>query len=450
MSDRTGSLPRVVVVGGGFGGAYAARRLLRRTRGAVDLTIVSTTNYLLFAPLLPEAAAGAIEPRHVVVPLRHMLPHARVVTGTVTDLSLPARHASVLLPDGVRRELEWDRLVLAPGGVPNVVPIPGLLDRAVGVKSLAECMWLRNQVISMLELAEAEPDEARRRELLTFAFVGGGYAGVEMVAELEAMVRRMLRAYPRIDPAELQWVLLDAGPRILRELDEPLAEYVTQRLVRRGIRVLSRTTIERVEGTVLHLSSGERLRSETLVWAAGVAPSPLMKQLGVELDRGRVRVDDELRVPGAPGVWALGDCALVPNAAEGGRPCPPTAQHALRQAKRVGLNVAASLGYGTAATFQHPNRGSVATLGLGDGVAQLGPVRLRGRLAWFAARGYHLLAVPTVARRLRVAIDWAGQLVLPPDVGQLGQLGRPPRLDEASAPAAGGHGLLVSSGDDPR
>lgn len=434
-------LAKVVVVGGGFGGAYAARALQRRTRGAVDLTIVSSTNYLLFAPLLPEAACGAIEPRHVVVPLRHMLPHARVVTGTVTGIDVHARRAGVRLPDGVERELEWDRLVLAPGGVPNVVPIPGLLERAVGVKSLAECIWLRNQVIALLELAEAEPDEGRRRELLTFVFVGGGYAGVEMVAELESMVRRVLRSYPRIDRSELDWVLLDAGPRLLRELDERLSRYVTERLVRRGIRVLQRTTIERVDDTTIHLSSGERLRAETLVWAAGVAPSPLVRTLGVPLERGRVQVDGQLRVPGAPDVWALGDCATVPNAAEGGRPCPPTAQHALRQAKRVGLNVAASIGFGNAATFRHPNRGSVATLGVGDGVASLGPVRLRGPLAWFAARGYHLLALPTFGRKVRVAMDWTAQLLLPSDVGQLGQLGHPPRLDEPSASGSGHHAL---------
>ncbi len=438
-SDQT--LPKVVVVGGGFGGAYAARQLLRRTRGAVDLTIVSATNYLLFAPLLPEAACGAIEPRHVVVPLRHMLPHARVVTGAVEHVDVAARQAHVLLPDGVERTLEWDRLILAPGGVPNIIPIPGLLDRAVGVKSLAECIWLRNHVIALLELAEAEPDEQRRRELLTFVFVGGGYAGVEMLAELESMVRRMLRYYPRIERSEFDWVLIDAAPRILGELTETLAQYVTDRLVRRGIRVLSRTTIEHVDGTQLRLSTGERLQSETLVWAAGVAPSPLVRTLGVPLERNRVPVDEQLRVLGAPNVWALGDCASVPNAAEDGRPCPPTAQHAQRQAKRLGLNVAASLDFGTAKTFRHPNRGAVATLGVGDGVAQLGPIKLRGRIAWFAARGYHLLALPTLSRRIRVALDWTTQLLLPADIGQLGQLGHPPRLDEPAASGTGNHAL---------
>lgn len=442
--DGTGSLPKVVVVGGGFGGAYAARALLRRSRAAVDLTIVSATNYLLFAPLLPEAACGAIEPRHVVVPLRHMLPDARVVTGSVDSIDVDGRRATVVLPDGMQRELAWDRLILAPGGVPNIIPIPGLLDRAVGVKSLAECIWLRNHVIAMLELAEVEPDEQRRRELLTFVFVGGGYAGIEMLAELESMVRRTLRHYPRVDRSELDWVLVDAAPRILRELDERLSTYVTERLVRRGIRVLSRTTIEQVDGTLLRLSSGERLRAETLVWAAGVAPSPLVRELGVPLERNRVPVDEQLRVLGARDVWALGDCAHVPNPAEGGRPCPPTAQHALRQAKRVGLNVAASLGYGTAGTFSHPNRGSVATLGVGDGVAQLGPVRLRGRLAWFAARGYHLLALPTASRRLRVAMDWAAHLMLPSEVAQLGQLGHPPRLDDDAASGTGRHVLARS------
>ncbi|MCZ4495920.1 MAG: FAD-dependent pyridine nucleotide-disulfide oxidoreductase [Thermoleophilia bacterium] len=426
----TGRLPRVVVVGGGFGGAYTARALLRRTRGAVDLTIVSATNYLLFAPLLPEAACGAIEQRHVVIPLRHMLPHARVVTGVVDSVDIAGRRADVELPDGVRRTIEWDRLVLAPGGVPNIFPVPGLLDRAVGVKSLAECTWLRNHVIAQLELAESEPDEHRRRELLTFVFVGGGYAGIEMLAELEAMVRRILRWYPRLNRSEFDWVLVDAAPRILGELPERLSGYVHERLTRRRIRVLSRTTIAHVDGTEIVLSTGERLRSETLVWAAGVAPSPLVATLGVPLQRGRLPVDAELQVPGASGVWALGDCASVPNGAEEGRPCPPTAQHALRQAKLVGLNVAASIGFGTASTFRHPNRGSVATLGLGDGVAQMGPITMRGPLAWFAARGYHLLAVPTLSRKIRVALDWTTQLLLPADIGQLGQAGRRPRLDD--------------------
>lgn len=448
-SDR--QLPKVVVVGGGFGGAYAARALLRRTRGAVDLTIVSATNYLLFAPLLPEAACGAIEPRHVVVPLRHMLPHARVVTGTVERFDVPARHAQVLLPDGVRRTLEWDRLIVAPGGVPNVIPIPGLLERAVGVKSLAECIWLRNHVIALLELAEAEPDEARKRELLTFVFVGGGYAGVEMVAELESMVRRILRHYPRIQRTEMDWVLVDAAPRLLRELNEPLSAYVTDRLRRRGIRVLSRATVEQVDGTLIRLSTGERVRAETLVWAAGVAPNPLVQTLGVPLVRNRVPVDEQLRVTGIPNVWALGDCASVPNAAEAGRPCPPTAQHAQRQAKRVGLNVAASIGFGREREFRHPNRGSVATLGVGDGVAQLGPLRLRGPLAWFAARAYHLFALPSMSRRIRVALDWTTQLLLPADIGQLGQLGHPPRLDEPGAAGTGQHAFdRADSRRDPR
>lgn len=447
---RSSPLPRVVVVGGGFGGAYSARALLRRTHNAVDLTIVSATNYLLFAPLLPEAASGAIEPRNVVVPLRHMLPHARVVTGVVDRVDVAARQAHVLLPDGVERSIEWDRLVLAPGGVPMVPPIPGLLDRAVGVKTVAECIWLRNQVIALLELAEAEPDERRRRELLTFVFVGGGYAGIEMVAELESMVRRILRWYPRIDHGELQWVLVDAGPRILRELDERQSGYVSERLRRRGIRLLTRTTIERVEGTTMQLSSGERLCAETLVWAAGVSPSPLVQTLGVPLERGRVRVDEQLRVPDAPFVWALGDCAFVPNAAEDGALCPPTAQHALRQAKRAGRNVAASLGYGSAQTFAHPNRGSVATLGIGDGVAQMGPIHMRGRLAWFAARGYHLLALPTVSRRLRVIVDWTMQLLLPSEVGQLGQLGHPPRLDAPLATTIGQHVIERGSPSDAR
>ena len=346
------------------------------------------------------------------------------------------------LPDGVEREIAWDRIILAPGGVPFVPPIPGLVERAVGVKTVAECIWLRNHVIALLELAEAEPDEARRRELLTFVFVGGGYAGVEMVAELESMTRRALRWYPRVERSELQWLLVDAAPRILRELPEHQSEYVDERLRRRGIRVMTRTTIDRVEGTMLQLSSGERLHTETLVWAAGVAPSPLVATLGTPTERGRIRVDDQLRVPEFADVWALGDCASVPNAAEEGRPCPPTAQHALRQAKRVGLNVAASLGYGSPKAFRHPNRGSVATLGVGDGVAQLGPIALRGWPAWFAARTYHLLALPTISRRLRVALDWTTQLLLPSEVVQLGQLGHPPRLDDTSLTAGTGQHAL--------
>jgi NADH dehydrogenase len=378
-----------------------------------------------------------------VVPLRHMLPHARIVTGAVERVDAAAHVAHVRLPDGVERDIEWDRIILAPGGVPFVPPIPGLVERAVGVKTVAECIWLRNHVIALLELAEAEPDEQRRRELLTFVFVGGGYAGIEMVAELESMARRALRWYPRVDRSELQWLLVDAGPRILRELPEHQSAYVDERLRRRGIRVLTRTTIERVEGTMLQLSSGERLQSETLVWAAGVAPSPLVATLGTPLDRGRVRVDEQLRVPEHADVWALGDCASVPNAADDGRACPPTAQHALRQAKRVGRNVAASLGYGSAQPFRHPNRGSVATLGVGDGVAQLGPIALRGWLAWFAARTYHLMALPTISRRLRVALDWTTQLLLPSEVVQLGQLGHPPRLDDTSLTAGTGqHALL--------
>lgn len=425
-------VPRVVVVGGGFGGAYTARALLKRTRADIDVTVISTDNFLLFTPLLPEAACGAIEPRHVVVPLRQMLPGGRVIVGEVTSVDTASRRVTVQQGES-QRVVEWDRLVLAPGGVPRVLPIPGLVEHAIGVKSLAEGVWLRNHVIDMLERADSEPDAVVRRRLLGFVVVGGGYAGVEFVAELQAMCRRVLAYYPGIDRSEISWSLVDAGPGILREIGGDLGDYARDRLVRRGIRVLSQTTIVRLTEDAAELSTGEVVPARTVVWAAGVAPSPLVRGVG-ELDRDRLVVDSELRVPGVADVWALGDCAAVPNAADAGAYCPPTSQHALRQARAVARNVAASLGYGRAAAFSHANKGGLATLGTYDGVAKVMGVRLRGFPAWWLARSYHLLAMPTLGRKLRVALDWTTQLLTGYDPVHVGQIGNPPRLG-SSAPA---------------
>jgi NADH dehydrogenase len=432
----------VVVVGGGFGGAYAARSLLRRTAGRVDVTLVSRDNFMLFTPLLPEAASGSVEPRHVVVPLRQMCRGARLVVGEVTGIDRDARTVHVRREQGragaqplADVDLRFDGLVLAPGGVPRLADVPGLVEAAIGARTLEEAIWLRNHVLAVLEQADAETDPERRCRLLSFVFVGGGYAGVEMLAELEDMAAGALHFYPRIERSDLRWVLVEASPRILGELPARLGAYARRQLEDRRIEVRTATTLTAATAQGVTLSTGEEIGCETLVWAAGVVGSPLVAALGAPLDaRGRVIVDAHLRVPGTERIWALGDCAAVPNAADGGRPCPPTSQHALREAWAVARNVAAAFGHGEAAPFRYRALGGLATLGLRKGVAQILGIRVRGLPAWFAARTYHLLALPTVGRRLRVVLDWTVQLVSPRDVVQLGRLGRPARLDRQGPP----------------
>jgi NADH:quinone reductase (non-electrogenic) len=414
------ALGGTLIAGGGYAGSMVARRLGRR--GA---TIVSPENYMLFTPLLPEAASGTLEPRHVVVPLRMMCRHAELVVGRVTGLDTAGKVATVEAIDGPV-EIAYEQLVLALGSVSRVLPVPGLAEHGRGFRDLADAIALRNHVLRQLEAADAAATPEERARHLTFVFVGAGYAGVEALAELADLVRDALRHYPGLRAAPQRWVLVDAAPKILPEIPTRLGEYAAAQLARRGVEIHVSTRLESADDRGLRLSDGTRIDTESLVWTAGTRPSPGLAELGVPLDdRGRVPVDECLRVPGLDGVWALGDDAAVPNTATPGRVDPPTSQHALRQARHLARNLS-----GEPKPYRYRMLGQAATLGRYKGIADVMGFRLRGFVGWFFTRTYHLYQLPLLSRKLRVVVDWTVALFFRRDIAELGSLGHPRRLED--------------------
>jgi NADH dehydrogenase len=407
-----------LIAGGGYAGSLVARLL-----GGRGATIVSPENFMLFTPLLPEAASGTLEPRHVVVPLRQLCSHAELVVGRVTSLDADRKRVSVDGLDGPM-ELGYENLVVALGSVSRVLPVPGLADHGHGFRDLADAIALRNHVLQQLEAADvpAGSDETARH--LTFVFIGAGYAGVEALAELSDLVRDALRYYPGLRDVPQRWVLVDAAAKILPEIPTRLGDYAADQLTRRGVEIHVSTRLDSADERGVLLSDGTRIETGTLVWTAGVAPSPDLGLLDLPLDdRGRVPVDEHLRVIGRHGIWALGDCAAVPNLATPGRPDPPTSQHALRQARRLAKNLG-----GQVEPYRYRMLGQVATLGRYKGIADVLGLRLRGFPGWFVTRTYHLYQLPLFSRKLRVVVDWTVSLLFRRDIAELGTLGHPRRL----------------------
>ncbi len=421
MTQRRRARGGTLVAGGGFAGAYVARFLGRR--GA---TIVSPESSMLFTPILPEAASGTLEPRHVVVPLRQMCPHAELLLGRVRSLDESNRVVQVETPDAGTYEIEYQELVVALGAVPRTFSVPGLADYGLGFKDLADAIHLRNHVLRQLEAADAEVDPEEAARHLGFVFVGAGYAGVEALAELADLVRDALRYYPRLRAVRQRWVLVDAAPKILAEIPSRLGNYAAKELASRGVEIHVSTTLESIDAREAVLSDGTLIPTHTLVWTAGVKAHPLLAELRLPLDdRRRVRVDEFLRVEGREHLWALGDCAAVPNARTPGRVDPPTSQHALRQARRLAKNL-----LGDPRPYGYRMLGQVATLGRYKGIADVLGVRIRGLPAWFLTRSYHLLQLPLFSRKLRVVTDWTTALLFRRDIAELSMLGRPRRLNE--------------------
>jgi NADH:ubiquinone reductase (H+-translocating) len=408
-----------VIVGGGWAGSYVARTLGKR--GA---TIVSPENSMLFTALLPEAASGTLEPRHVVVPLRVMCPHSELVLGRAVELDFAGQRVQVETEEGLLT-VSYRELVVALGSISRALPIPGLGDHALGFKDLADAIQLRNHVLQRLDAADSAANDSHRERELTFVFVGAGYAGVEALAELSDLVRDALRYYPSLRHAPQRWVLVDAAPAILPEIPPRLGDYAAKQLTKRGVEIRVNTTLDSVEAHAANLSSGERFPTHTVVWTAGVKANPMLEGLGLPLDdRGRVPVDELLRVKGLEHVWALGDCAAVPNAATPGQVDPPTSQHALRQARRLAKNIA-----GDPQPYRYRMLGQVATLGRYKGIAEVLGLRFRGFIGWFITRTYHLYQLPLFSRKLRVVADWTTSLFFRRDIAELSMLGHPRRLD---------------------
>jgi NADH:quinone reductase (non-electrogenic) len=424
----------VVIAGGGFGGAMAARRLERIVpRQSTRLTLVNDANFMLYTPFLPEAAAGTLEPRHVVTPLREILKRTHLRLGAIVGHDPGARTVSLRTRDAETETLPYDQLLLALGSVSRVLPVPGLEEHAVGFKSLADAIWLRNHVVETLEAANATDDPGRRDELLTYVFVGGGYAGLEALAELQDFAADAIESYPRARLHGMRWVLVEAADRVLPEIDEELAEYALRELRGRGIDVRLGTTLEELTADSARLSTGEVLPTRTAVWTAGVSPSPRLRDLSVPLDeRGRVPVDEHLRVCGMDSVWGIGDCAAAPDP-RGGL-CPPTAQHAVRQAPVVARNIAAQLGIGGAEPFSYRGDAAFVNLGRYKAVGRVAGRTFRGFPAWWMARTYHMSQIPGITRKARAVIDWTASLPFPRDLSEVGSIGHPKPLGETIEP----------------
>jgi NADH:quinone reductase (non-electrogenic) len=409
-----------LILGGGFAGSTVARLL--KKDGA---TIVSPENFMLFASMLPEAASGTLEPRHVVVPLRMMCPHAELILGRATAVDLTRRSVHVETEEDTV-DVQYDNLVVALGAISRTLPIPGLADHALGFKTLADAIRLRNHVLRRLEAAAAAPTEERRRRELTFVFVGAGYAGVEALAELSDLVRDALRYYPTLQSERQHWVLVDAAPKILPEIPSSLGDYAARQLSGRGVDIRVSTTLQKVEPHAAVLSDGDRVDTMTVVWTAGVRANPLNERFGLPLDdRGRIKVDARLRVEGHDNVWGLGDGARVPNEATPDQYDPPTSQHALRQARRLAKNLT-----GTPKPYRYRMLGQVATLGRYKGIAEVPKLLLRGFPGWFVTRTYHLYQLPLLTRKLRVLADWTTSLFFRRDIAELSMLGHPQRLGD--------------------
>jgi NADH dehydrogenase len=422
-------VPRILIVGGGYVGMYTALRLQRKLRWSnMRITVVDPRSYMTYQPFLPEAAAGSLEPRHVVVPLRRVLRHCQVITGQVSEIRHADRRARIEPSVGRPYDLAYDVLVVALGSVARTLPIPGLAELGIGFKQVEEAIALRNHVLDRLDVAASTGDEDVRRRALSFVVVGGGYAGVEALAELQDMAKDALRYYPYLRPHHMRWVLVEATGRILPEVGPDMGAYTVEELRRHGIEVRLETRLEScVDGHVV-LDDGTEFDADTLIWTAGVKANPMLANTDLPLDeKGRLRCRADLRIEGVQNAWAAGDCAAVPDVTSKvpGALYAPNAQHAVRQAKRLGDNIALALRGRKPEDYVHKYVGSVASLGLHEGVAQVYGVKLKGFPAWFMHRTYHLSRMPTFNRKVRIVLDWTLALFFRREAVSLGRLQMP-------------------------
>jgi NADH dehydrogenase len=429
---------RIVIAGGGFGGFYAARSLQRAgLNHRARVTLVNETNFMLYTPLLPGAAGGTLDPRHVVVPLRSQLKHTDLIVGRVRGADPERRMLEVERKDGSEVELGYDHLVVALGSISRTLPIPGLAEHGIGLKSLADATALRNRVLTCLDIAESLESGEARMEYLSFVFVGAGYAGLEGLAELQDFARQAIRSYPHCKAQGMRWLLVEAKERIMSEASPSLSAFAAEELEARGIEIKTGTTLTSVDTRGVSLSSGTRMQARTVVWTAGVRPNTAVTALGLPLDQaGRIATDAELKVLTRPEVWAIGDCAAIPDPARPGEVCPPTAQHAIRQGKLVAQNIAASLEGRAMKPFGYRSRGVVAELGHNKAVAITLGVRWRGLPAWLIARTYHLMLMPGLGRKLRLLADWNIALLFGREASSPGVLGTPEPLETLASATA--------------
>jgi len=426
----------VLILGGGFGGLTAARRLERKLPAhSANVTLVNDVNFMLYTPLLPGAAAGTLEPRHVVVPLREHLRKTHLYLGHVLGADPERRVVRVRALGGAEEELRYDQLIVALGSTSRTLPIPGLAEHALGFKTLSEAIALRNRLLQTLEQAEGEDDPDVCRELLSYVFVGGGYAGLEGLAELQDFAVDVIERYPRARLHGVRFMLVEAKDRVMNEISADLAAFASAELRRRGIEIRTNTQIREVTDRSVELDDGEVVPARTVVWTAGVKSVPAVAELGLPLEDGRIAADRFTAVPGHPGVWAIGDAGAVPDPARKRQTAsPPTAQHVVRQAKVAADNVAHALAGEPhrKRPFRYRTLGVFVDMGRHQAVAETFGIKWRGFPAWFLARTYHLALMPGT-RRARLVTDWTTGLLFGRDSAELGQLGHPPPLEEQTS-----------------
>ena len=411
---------------------YAALRLSRKlNRRRAEVVVIDPQPHMTYQPFLPEAAAGNISPRHSVVPLRRELKKCRIVSGEVTKIEHARKTVTIQPIDGPSTEMTYDHIIVAPGSVSRTLPIPGLRERGIGFKTIGEAIYLRNHILDRLDVAAVTPDPAVRKASLTFVFVGGGFAGIEALAEMEDVVRDALQYYPDLDPSELRFVLVEATNRILPEVGAKMGAYAARALAARGIDLRLDTRLEScVDGEII-LSDGSEFRAETLVWTAGVKPSPMLDRTDLPRGpRGHVTCLPTLQVVSSSGevldgAWSAGDCAQVPDLTNPGAYCSPSAQHAVRQARVLADNIRTVILGGLPREYRHKYVGSVAGLGLYKGVAHVYGIKVKGWPAWFMHRTYHMSRIPSFNRKVRVVADWTLAFVLRRETIALGQLHAP-------------------------
>jgi NADH:ubiquinone reductase (H+-translocating) len=395
---------RVVIVGAGFAGFNAARELVRLIGDTAEITVINSTDYFLYLPLMPQVTGGLIEPSHVRVSLPKRLRKTRFVLGTVNHVDAARKTVSWTGPEGTGGQTSFDRIILTAGSVNKLLPIPGLTDYAVGFRTITEAMYLHDHIIRQLELASVATDPAERTARCTFVVVGGGYTGTEVTAQGQLLTTRLARSLPGLAGQEIRWMLLDLAPRLLPELDPRLSKTAERVLRRRGVEVLTGESVAAALDGAVQLSTGDKVVTQTLIWCVGVRADPLVDGLDLHLNKGRLVVNEYMSVPGIPYIYACGDCAAVPDLTRPGQICGMTAQHAERQGKQVARNVAASLGHGKAEPYKHGDLGFVVDLGGLAAAANPLHIPLSGPTANAVTRGYHLTAMS--GNRLRVLTDW--------------------------------------------
>ena len=432
---------RILILGGGYVGMYTALQLQSKLgRREASVTVVDPQPHMTYQPFLPEAAAGSVEPRHVVAPLRRVLKRCHVITAGVTEINHADKAVTIENPQTGAETLHYDQLGVALGSVPRLLPIPGLAEQGISLKTVGEAIYLRNHVLAKMDAAANTSDEEMRSRLLTFTFVGGGFAGAEALAELEDMARYATRYYENISRDDMRWILVEAAGRVMPEVSEKMGVYVVKALEERGIQVYLNTFLKTVENGHAVLSDGTEFDTDTLVWNAGVKANPVLKDSDLPLDeRGRVKATAHLQAEGLPDVWVAGDCSAVPDLSktddDPSATCAPSAQHAVRQADQLGKNLLASLRGKRTKEYHHKYAGSVAGLGLYKGVADVYGFKAKGFVAWFMHRTYHVSRMPTFNRKLRIIVDWTLAFLFRREAVSMGQI-QDPKADFERAAAS--------------